>query len=349
MKQGKTLNELAREVQRQSATKIDRLYSCEELNFGLEGDTPVLWIRDCEAQSLADTAHKQVGAHLNIPVKYYDKMLRNAPQLLIENLNYWFWRDPSRHVIRMLDGRVRAFLSQNYKRIDNDDILAAVAPILGELGELSAKSFELTESRMYIKVVTKKLTREVAPGDIVQAGVCITNSEVGLGGFNAHPLIYRLVCSNGMVVEDMRIRAIHRGPRLSTAEDYSIYQPETIFTENKSIVMKAVDMVRAALDEKRFEAIVGTMRQTREVRMNIGQIPDVVENTAKEYQINDEEKKNILEHLIEDGDFSLYGLSCAVTRTSQDVQNYDRATKLESIGWKILNITPKKWNELQAV
>ena len=334
MKQGRTLSELAKEVQRQSNAKIDRLYSCEELNFGLQGGTPVLRMRDCEAKSLTDTAHKQVGAHLNISTKYYDKMLGIAPQLLIDNLNYWFKHDPSTHMIRMLDGRVRAFLSQSYKRIDNDIILTAIAPVLGELGELSAKSFELTEKHMYIKVVTKKLTREVAPGDIVQSGVCITNSEVGSGGFNAHPLIYRLACANGMVVEDMRIRAIHRGPRLSAAEDYSIYRPKTILTENQSIVMKAVDMVRAALDQKRFDTIVDTMRQKRKIQMNIAQIPEIVENTAKEYQIYEEEKKNILEHLIKDGDFSLYGLSNAVTRASKNVQDYDRATKLEAIGWK---------------
>ena len=80
--------------------------------------------------------------------------------------------------------------------------------------------------------------------------------------------------------------------------------------------------------------IVDTMRQKRKIQMNIAQIPEIVENTAKEYQIYEEEKKNILEHLIKDGDFSLYGLSNAVTRASKNVQDYDRATKLEAIGWK---------------
>ena len=352
MKQGRTLSELAKEVQRQTSVKVDRLYPCEVLNFKVEENVPMLRIRDCEDQTfhITDTAHKQVGSHLNIPAKYYDKMRMEAPDLLTDNLNYWFQRDPSNHMVRMLDGRVRAFLSQNYKRIDNDDILTAIAPVLGELGELSAESYELTEGRMYIKVVTKKLTREVTPGDIVQAGVCITNSEVGLGGLNAYPLVYRLICSNGMIAADAttRIRTIHRGQRLFAAEDYSIYRPETILTENRSILMKAVDMVKAALDEERFRYVVDTMREAREAKMEIPKIPEIVDKTAKEYQIKEEEKKNILEHLIKDGDFSLYGLSNAVTRASQDIENYDRATKLEAMGWQILNITPKKWNELHA-
>lgn len=37
---------------------------------------------------------------------------------------------------------------------------------------------------MYIKVVNPRLQQEVVPGDIVQAGVIISNSEVGLGSVN---------------------------------------------------------------------------------------------------------------------------------------------------------------------
>ena len=60
---------------------------------------------------------------------------------------------------------------------------------------------------MYIKVVNKRLEAEVVPGDIVQSGVIISNSEVGLGSVNIQPLVYRLVCSNGMVVNDAQTLA----------------------------------------------------------------------------------------------------------------------------------------------
>ena len=45
---------------------------------------------------------------------------------------------------------------------------------------------------------------EPGTGDIVQAGVVISNSETGLGAVCIQPLIYRLVCSNGMVVNDAK-------------------------------------------------------------------------------------------------------------------------------------------------
>ena len=48
-------------------------------------------------------------------------------------------------------------------------------------------------------------------------------------------------------------------------------------------------------------------------------------------------------YLIHGGNLSLYGLSNAVTRFSQDVSNYDRASELESSGYDVLSMSAKKW------
>ena len=57
------------------------------------------------------------------------------------------------------------------------------------------------------------------PGDIVQAGVMISNSEVGLGAVSIQPLVYRLVCTNGMIVNDMGERRHHVGRQAKAVED----------------------------------------------------------------------------------------------------------------------------------
>lgn len=51
-------------------------------------------------------------------------------------------------------------------------------------------------------------------------------------------------------------------------------------------------------------------------------------------------------NLIEGGDLSLYGLSNAVTRASQDVVSYDRATTLEGIGWQVATMEPQQWKQI---
>ena len=79
-----------------------------------------------------------------------------------------------------------------------------------------------------------------------------------------------------------------------------------------------------------------------------GKVQDVVELTSKNYGFNQTEQESILDYLIRGGDMSLYGLSNAVTRMSQDVDSYDRATELESIGWDIATMEPTKWKEINA-
>ncbi|MFR4165208.1 MAG: DUF932 domain-containing protein, partial [Dorea formicigenerans] len=48
----------------------------------------------------------------------------------------------------------------------------------------------------------------------------------------------------------------------------------------------------------------------------------------------------------ESNDLTLYGLSNAVTRHSQDVESYDRASELESIGYSILTMPPRQWSRI---
>lgn len=43
---------------------------------------------------------------------------------------------------------------------------------------------------------------------------------------------------------------------------------------------------------------------------------------------------------------SLYGLANAITRFSQDVSSYDRATELEGIGYNVLTMPNAAWNRI---
>ena len=86
-------------------------------------------------------------------------------------------------------------------------------PILQQLPEVRFESVELTDTNMYLKCVTPRLTFEMAPGDIVQAGVVISNSEVGQGTLSVQPLLYRLVCRNGLIASDRSLRKTHIGRR----------------------------------------------------------------------------------------------------------------------------------------
>ncbi len=352
MKTGRTLQELAIELDRQSGAKRDFVVESGALHMDIVDEQPELRIGAYdayEAFGLNEIAHRQVGQHLKIPAQYYDRMRHEDPGLLATNVNHWLSRQLTvRRMVRTMDGVARAFLSDRYRRIDNYEVAQAVLPIIGAMDGASVVSCELTDSRMYLKVVNPRIQAEVNKGDVVQAGILITNSEVGQGSVTVSPLIYRLVCTNGMIAEDGRLRKYHVGKANEVGEDYTIFRDETVEADDRAFLMKIEDTVRAAVDQVRFEQIVDRMREATQVKMRPQDAPKVIELAATEYRISQDESKGILGHLIDGGDLSLYGVGNAVTRFSQDVESYDRATELETLGWRIMTMPHTLWRRLNA-
>jgi hypothetical protein len=348
MKTGRTLQELAVELQRQNAAKRDFIVGSAAMEmdsaafgFHLHGGQG-----ESEAFSMTDLFHRQMGGVLGIPAKYYDKMRLDFPELLAGNVNGWLGRGDSRHTIRTLDGSARAFLSDRYRRIDNYEIAEAVLPVIGQMDGARIESCEVTENRMYLKVVNTRLEMEVVPGDIVQAGIIISNSEVGLGAVSVMPLIYRLVCANGMIVTDFGKRKYHVGRE--NEEAWELFSDTTLQADDQAFMLKLADIVRSAVDESRFGVIVDKLREATETKMT-APVASVVELTGKQYGFNTTESDSILQHLILGGDLSLCGLANAVTRSANDMDSYERATELEAAGWQIATMENRVWKELNEV
>ena len=58
------------------------------------------------------------------------------------------------------------------------------------------------------------------------------------------------------------------------------------------------------------------------------------------------ERKTILQNLIEGADLSRFGLMNAITATAESVNSYDRATEIEALGQKIVDLTANDWREI---
>ena len=353
MKQGRALPEVLTELKRQNESKHDYISPAGSISLWDDGQT--LSMRSSVSQELfgtTDLFHRQIGSALSIPAKYYDLMRTQKPELLAENVNSWLKSREQNYMIRSMDygsGRVaRAFLSDRYRRIDNMEVASAILPLFAGKEEMEVISCEVTMSRLYLKILNKRLEAEVVPGDFVQAGVVISNSEVGLGAVSVQPLVYRLVCSNGMVCNEFGERKAHVGRAAKGLEDsFGIYTDETMEAEDRAFMLRLRDTTLAAIEEARFTQIVGRLQDSTHAKIT-GRIQDVVELTGKAYDLSQPEQDNILNYLISGGDLSLYGLSNAITRASQDVDSYDRATSLEGIGWQVATMEPARWKEING-
>ena len=67
-----------------------------------------------------------------------------------------------------------------------------------------------------------------------------------------------------------------------------------------------------------FQRIVDRWRDATQEHLT-GDPVQVVEVTAKRFGLTEPERRSVLQHLVEGGDLSRYGLANALTRASQDV------------------------------
>jgi hypothetical protein len=269
-------------------------------------------------------------------------MLAEAPDLLAANVNAWHRINPAKRMVRTLGGDMRAFLSNSYNRIENEEIAQVVFPILAELKGVNIVSCEVTDKRLYIHFVVPTIQGEVKVGDVVQAGGIIANSEVGCGAVSVSGLIWRLWCLNGAKTGET-FRRNHVGREIDDTE--ALWADDTREAEDRSILLKVRDMVKAVVDETRFKANLAKMQGLAGAKVT-GDPTKAVEVLAAKMGVADFEKDGILRSLIEGADLTAWGLLNAVTAQSHTAKSYDRAVELEAAGGSLIDLNANEWKKI---
>ncbi len=279
-----------------------------------------------------------------MPKRFYDRMLENHPDVLADTVNALFQREPERRMIRTLDGHARAFLSDRYRPLDNDELAEVVFPALAEL-DVEILSCEITERRLYVKFATPRLEREVREGDVIRAGGVISNSEVGLGSLRIDDLDYRLVCLNGMIREVVsKSSHVGRANGFEGIEASEFFKDETREADDRALMLKLRDTVRGMFEAERFEARILQYREAAADR--IEEPIETVQVLQKRLALTDSQRDSVLTHLLQGNDLSRWGLANAVTRTSQAVSDYDQATELEKLGGRLIEMRGRDWRNM---
>ena len=101
MKAGRSLQEMAAEIERRHREKEDFLLPPQQIEIQANASTVSMRLYDTSHVDLIEpllvnpTAHQQISDKLGINASYYRKMLTNSPQLLATNINYWLQHYPA--------------------------------------------------------------------------------------------------------------------------------------------------------------------------------------------------------------------------------------------------------------
>jgi hypothetical protein len=356
MKQSRDLRDLAAELVRINETKKDFLVPLNKMVMSAEGQL-TFTNGTTEKFNMNGWASGQLASYTDIPKAYYDRLNGENKALLASNVNHGFQRQiaenknlmPTR-MVRTLDGKVRAFLSNSYRRLDGYDLLNNVLPMMLDR-KMKVISAEITEQRMYIKAVTDQLMADVKQGDTVQYGLVISSSDVGGGSVKVEPFLNRLVCTNGLILPHT-LRTSHLTGRQQAAEVEELFTDQTKELENNAYWSKVRDVVTATLSDNYFEQAVEKLRVTAEDKITNFDLIKVVEMTNKAINsnLNEKAKQDIVAALAngnEGAGLTRWGLINAFTRGAESEHlDYDESVNLERSASKIIELAPKMWKEI---
>lgn len=208
-----------------------------------------------------DGAHDQLAQRLDMPRKFYERLLASHPDLLAHNVSELFRREPDNRMFRLLRPAysdelmtgaartetalaVRAIVSDRYRPLDNVPMVETLLPAAEQHG-LRLVEWNLDERRFALRFAGPERTigeiREAhgfkAEGDhyhrrengvdlawvneVLSFGVSITNSETGHGALAVRQFSRILRCLNAFVKDETH-RTVHVGKRQEEGEAFLV-------------------------------------------------------------------------------------------------------------------------------
>ena len=377
MKRGMSLENLLTTVVEQNKMKRDFVANTKESIAMVDApDMPqkvALVLRkegeaELERFSISENCHRQIAGRLQIPLKYYFRLLEDHLDLVVTQVNALFQREPQTRLLRTLDGKARAFLSDKYKVLDNDQVLEQVLPPIVQ-GDIQSQmlSANISENNMYMKVLftDDALAQDIGElarpsnhiggqnngqtRDIVRPGAIIKNSETGMGSMVTEGFFYRDYCLNGCVYGVSNIfstKRIHLGGKLVANGDFEVFSDETKRKQNELIIAEVTDTMKALTNPENVQKMGDALRATKE-GAQVENAFAAVDQLAKEVDIRDGEKESVIQNMLEDGDFTRWGMINAVTKVANtDAVDYERACELEQIGGSLIDLHTSQWNRI---
>ena len=127
--------------------------------------------------------------------------------LVADQFNHFLSKDSKVMKLRLVGNRIKGIVAKDYKKFDDYDVFSQVDNYLNDLKldynlETINKDDEYTRLRLMFNDTATNMGIAVEDGtekDMVKGGFEITNSEIGLRGMSVNSLVYRQVCSNGMM------------------------------------------------------------------------------------------------------------------------------------------------------
>lgn len=194
----------------------DTLVPADHLRMNNAGDLVIRnrgsSIPSYEAHDIQPQALQLIARRLRIP---HDYLVRCPSDLRAQNVNHWLSGLGDKELLVRKDGRaIRAVLSAAYTPLDNLPLLQFITSTMKDVLDHCHARWEWTRTHFLCQILLPEdsETSQKVVGSVVRGGLMVKNSETGFAAISLRAMLYRLICTNGMVApaESVSFRKIHR-------------------------------------------------------------------------------------------------------------------------------------------
>ena len=240
-----------------TAVPVDRIVPSGKLNYYV-GNGELRAYADPDYKDSAgihDHALRQMAERLGLPPSYVVDLAHGAAnwqkELAAHNLNeHIARRQHERYLVRSVNGEVRGFLSDSFRRLDNRPLLDTFAGACQEYGAVPVEGV-VTDTRISIKAMLP-LVFEPVPGEVLCLGAEWGNSDFGNGRHVLRMFIWRLWCTNKATMEDA-LSQVHLGRRLAETIEFS---EETYRLDTEASQSALKDVMRSVLSPAKVHGLL---------------------------------------------------------------------------------------------
>lgn len=270
-----------------------------DMNISFEGNT----------YGISDFALSQMCSKLQVPVNYVKKCYQSGQKELgTNNLKAWLSNDDRQVFVRTYGDTVRGILSNKYSVLDSVEILDWLQNV-PQINDYLIKGAYVSPDRLHLRLISPEPL--AVPGEDLFPGVFIDNSDVGKSSVNIRFMIYKQVCTNGLVLprqEGILFKQKHIG----------ILKQDFITEINKNL-QAFTDLTNRATQ---------IVEETRKVVLSPIQVERALDKVKIDTRLGETHVENLRKYMEDMYGFTQWGFINAITDVAKAF-TLDRRNELE--------------------
>lgn len=259
----------------QNSVPTDRIARGSRLDFATSIDGKGINVKIPTLDGIVEeTMHRnalqQAASRVDMPLAYINSLVEHGEwgrELAVNNLRQLFGHlNGDKFLLRSVNGQVRGFLSDAYRRMDARPIMDAFIGAVQKYGAVPVDG-TVTDTKVDLKVVLPYVFEPV-PNEPMLIGARYGNSDFGNGLLQIALFVLRLWCTN-MAVGESLLKKVHLGARI--AENVAFSQ-RTYDLDTQTAASAVADIAEKGLGPEAVNQYVGLIKAANEQKVTGHQV-----------------------------------------------------------------------------